>query len=286
MADVGARMIRRCRPLLGTFVDVSVDEAAAHAIDVAFLAIEQVQGLMSFHSETSDLARLRGADVGRVVEVDPATITTLRAALALYRATDGLFDMSIGRALVASGFLPHPEGMDLRRCTGTSADIEIVDDQHVRLHKLMLIDLGGIAKGYAVDCAVAALKAAGAAQGIVNAGGDLRVFGAQGFPIALRGADGSLAREIGLTNTAIASSSNLHTRRRLRGKETSPHIGAHHQPLLADHAVHCIAPDCLTADAMTKVALANPALAKLLLAEHGGEMIVTHHITMPQRFAA
>ena len=44
-------MVRRCRPLLGTFVDVSVDEAAAHAIDAAFTAVEKVQGLMSFHSD-------------------------------------------------------------------------------------------------------------------------------------------------------------------------------------------------------------------------------------------
>jgi thiamine biosynthesis lipoprotein ApbE len=41
----------------------------------------------------------------------------------------------------------------------------------------LIVDLGGIAKGFAVDRAVKALKCAGLASGVVNAGGDLRVFG-------------------------------------------------------------------------------------------------------------
>ena len=89
----------------------------------------------------------------------------LRAARELQQASDGVFDITLG------------SGPDGWRLVGRA------------LHKLrddVCFDLGGIGKGYAVDCAVQALRAQGCAAGWVNAGGDLRAFGAVELPIALR----------------------------------------------------------------------------------------------------
>ena len=78
------------------------------------------------------------------VAVDAQTVQVLRFALDLSRATDGLFDVTIGRQLVATKFLPRMTAHPLTYYNGTSADIEIVDESHVVCHRPMLIDLGGI----------------------------------------------------------------------------------------------------------------------------------------------
>ncbi|MFX6941407.1 FAD:protein FMN transferase, partial [Acinetobacter baumannii] len=87
---------------------------------------------------------MRAALPGHSVAVGRETVAVLRMALALHRATKGLFDVTIGRQLVSSGFLPRDSVEHLGRFRGTSADIAIVDDTHVRIGRRVLIDLGGI----------------------------------------------------------------------------------------------------------------------------------------------
>ena len=264
--------MRRCRPLLGTFVEVAVPKERAGAVDAAFAAVAHVHARMSFHEETSDLARLRRARAGEAVRVDRETVEVLRTAIMLHDRSGGLVDVAIGAKLVAAGFLPRPEGIDLRATTGTTADIEILDDTHVRCHRPMLIDLGGIAKGYAVDTASDALIEQGVPRAIVNAGGDLRVIGSEPEIIHLRGADGVIDAAISLADGALASSCNAHLRRHRRGAEVAPHF-AGGRPVLAQEAVSVVAFRCIIADAMTKVALADPALARAMLAELGGAIV-------------
>ena len=69
--------VRRARPWLGTLVDIRVDgmesTSALRAIDAAFAEVAMVHRLMSFHSDDSDLARLRHASVGAAVRVNART---------------------------------------------------------------------------------------------------------------------------------------------------------------------------------------------------------------------
>lgn len=263
---------RRCRPLLGTFVTIEADGDVA-AIDRAFARIAHVHDRMSFHAGGSDLAALRTAPWGARVAVAAETVAVLRHAARLHAETDGLFDVTVARRLVAAGFLPRPAGIDLRRMTGTAADIEIDGDAHVRVHRPALIDLGGIAKGYAVDLAVAALVAGGAAQAIVDAGGDMRLFGPVPRQIGLRDADGIVRAAIETTDIAVATSSNRHLRRRHAGRAASPHVGLAGRPVLAEDSVTVLAEDCMTADAFTKIALADRARVLALLPRHGGALL-------------
>ena len=265
--------MRRARPWLGTVVEIACDDLPA--IEAGFAAIAHAHARMSFHETTSDLAALRDATPGSVVTVDVETVRVLRFALNLNRATNGLFDVTIGRQLVATKFLPHVSALALSRYNGNAADIEIVDDTHVICHRPMLVDLGGIAKGHAVDMAVAAMRAAGATHAIVNAGGDLRVFGPDAEAIWLRRGDGQLGGSLKVRNLAVASSSNLLFRRTSRGAEHSPHIGLAGKAMFTDQTITVTAPMCICADAMTKVAMADAALAKRLLAPVGGAVIVT-----------
>jgi FAD:protein FMN transferase len=258
--------ITRCRPLLGTFVEIT---ASGAGIDAAFAAIAHVHDRMSFHEAGSDLAAIRRARAGDVVAVDPETIAVLRMAQALFAATDGLFDVGVGGELVRSGFLPG-EGLDPDAYPGTAADLAIEDDRHVRVIRPVLVDLGGIAKGHAVDRAVETLVAAGEPLGLVNAGGDLRGFGPVDWPIGLNDADGVVRVGVAIRDGALASSANLLNRR----PGGTPHIGRGRRPVWADYRVTVAAETCIVADAMTKVAMVDPDLADSVLQTYGGQVLV------------
>lgn len=266
-------MLTRCRPLLGTFVEITVPDEAASAIDAAFAVIARVQSLMSFHDDGSDLARIRQAQPGEAVEIAPETAEVLRIAQVLHRASGGLFDVTVGRELVRGGFLPKPRLRPHLSRWGTGADIEIIDTHHVRCTRPVLIDLGGIAKGYAVDCAITALQQAGAREGLVNAGGDMRMFGGRAWPVALRDADDEVRQEIRLTDRAIASSANLGNRHRRWGRLLTPHIGFDRKAMVCKERVTVVADRCVMADAMTKIAMADRGLAQCLLAPHNGYVL-------------
>lgn len=137
----------------------------------------------------------------------------------------------------------------------------------------MLIDLGGIAKGFAVDRAVAELQATGVSEGLVNAGGDLRVFGARDWTVGLRDGDGTVRERIVLADCAIASSANMGSTHRRLGRLRTPHIGAGRAPLAVPTRVSVIAPRCVIADALTKVAIAAPANAQRIAASYGARIL-------------
>ncbi len=266
-------LVRRARPWLGTIVEIGVSAEHESAIEAGYVEITRIHRLMSFHEATSDLAKLREAKAGALVEVDADTVTVLRVAADLHKSTDGLFNIAIGRQLVRTRFLPRMGADHLGQYIGDASDIEIVDDRHVRLHRRTLIDFGGIAKGYAVDCAVAVLQAASVPTGVVNAGGDLRVFGDAPMPIEVRAAQGGYSAAFAVQNIAVASSENSRTRRNVQGQILTPHIGRDNRPATIDQTVTVTASTCVMADAMTKVAMVDPDLADRLLAAHGGQVV-------------
>jgi thiamine biosynthesis lipoprotein len=134
----------------------------------------------------------------------------------------------------------------------------------------MRLDLGGIAKGYAVDRATAELLAAGMDNTLVNAGGDLRIAGHWSREVLLRDPrpphQGS--QQLTLHNAALATSAAYYSRRRLPRGEVSalvnPRCGT---PYIEDGTASVQAADCMSADALTKVVLfAPPRVAECALA--------------------
>ncbi|MDE1915890.1 MAG: FAD:protein FMN transferase [Sphingomonadales bacterium] len=266
-------LVTRCRPLLGTFVEITTPDGHGEAVNAAFDMIAHIHARMSFHEPASDLAAIRNALPGERIAVDQETVEVLRTALALHEATNGLFDIAVGRKLVRRGFLPRGDIGPLRQFDGTAADITIEDDKHVSLKRRMLVDLGGIAKGYAVDRAVEVIARQGVPFGLVNAGGDLRAFGPIEWNIGLRDADDLVRSSITIRHCAMASSANLGNRRRLRGSQHTPHIGRNGQPVLAEQRTTVMAEWCVIADAMTKVAMVDPDLADTILSEFKGHIL-------------
>ena len=83
--------MHRCRPLLGTFVEVTA--ATAAAIDAAFAAVAHIHALMSAHEPDSDLSRInRFAHLGPV-EISDETREVLERALHWWRLSGGSFDI-------------------------------------------------------------------------------------------------------------------------------------------------------------------------------------------------
>lgn len=247
-----AERVTRCRPLLGTFVEITGCESA---IDAGFDAIERAHLLMSAHEPDSDLSRINRYAHEEPVEVDTWTAAVLERALFWSRNSEGGFDVvAAGSAAIASGYLPLHRGQP-RPAAAHWTWIEICG-RTVRLLKPACIDLGGIAKGFAVDRAVAAMKAAGCKAGLVNAGGDIAGFGPQPWPIqVVQPADRRAIANVAVSNGAIATSSVL------------PDGTAGHLLRLAGDRVSATvcAPSAMDADALTKVVLSgSPAAARCL----------------------
>src|SRR5262245_60276038 len=182
MATVSDK-IRRAKPLLGTFVVIEVTAADKlemnAAINVAFEAIADVHRLMSFHEPCSDIGRLNREACHWPVKVHEWTFQVLEAAIELHAISNGIFDVTVAPALQATGLLPRPQAQPAGVFDARSCDaIELLPDRMVRFRKPRItVDLGGIAKGFAVDRAVEVLRRFNIVGGVVNAGGDLAVFG-------------------------------------------------------------------------------------------------------------
>ena len=234
-----SRMLRRARPLLGTLVEVGADASLIDAdfnalFDAAFEEIAAVQHALSRFDPASEVARFNAMARPGAMRVGAHAQVVLGAAQRLHDESGGLFDITQGRA-----------------AAGWSLD----GDKLIKRDAATRIDLGGIAKGHAVDRAIQALQRAGAAAGWVNAGGDLRAFGAARLAVLLRDEQQGEVREFGtLRDAAFATSHGAPgSRSRLHGAAGTVHVSVS-------------APQCLWADALTKIVAASGDAAHPLLA--------------------
>lgn len=235
---------RRARPLLGTLVEIGVgaDDTCGHAtLDAAFAVVGQVQACLSRFDADSDIARFHALRRGDSLMLRRQALDVLTAACQLQQASHGAFDISLGSA---------PLGW------------RVEGDRLIKLSDDVRLDLGGIGKGYAVDCAVDALIAQGARSGWVNAGGDLRAFGAAELSIQLRDERAGGVRPFAsLRDGAFATSRfDPRSRSRLARGNRGPATSAH---------VSVAATRCLWADALTKVVAVSGDAAHPLLARFG-----------------
>ena len=256
---------RRAKPWLGTLVEIAIEtpsEAAfLHTTELAFARVAQIHRAMSFHEPGSDVCGIARAPAGVSLQVSADTARVLRLAVDIELRSGGLFNAAIAPSLVASGRLPRPPGAQAARAGTLAEGIEWLDERRLRVREPVWIDLGGIAKGYAVDCAVIALEAAGVTSGLVNAGGDMRAFGPAAHPVHLRFADGLRPVAL-LQDAALAASCNAEGDDATMARNTSPHIDPRSGcSVRSPNSVVVQAYSAAVADALTKVALLCPATA-------------------------
>lgn len=165
-----------------------IDDAVGAKIDRAFAEIRRLEGLMTTWRPDSEISRINAAAGRSAVAVSPEVFEVIQASLDYSRRSDGVFDISYYGLKGLWHFdddlraeLPDPAELKRR--------LPLINWRQIRLNKQartvmlgkpgMAINLGGIGKGYAVDAAVRVLRSQGLRNGMVQAGGDLMLFGSK-----------------------------------------------------------------------------------------------------------
>jgi thiamine biosynthesis lipoprotein len=275
--------MRRARALLGTIVEITAEgalDSLPAAIDAAFASIEEVQRLMSFHDPKSDVSRINGAEAGQRLSIHPRTFNVIKFARQLSDLSGGTFDITMAPVLVENGFLPRGRPHEPIPFGATYLDLELLPGSQVRWRRKGWIDLGGVAKGYAVDCAIATLRSHDhVTTAIVNAGGDLRCFG-EAQPIHIRHPNTpAVLMHLGwLGDAALASSAGYFSGIEVDGCRIDPLVDPKRRRCASwDASISVAAPDAMSADALTKVIRLMPGFAPELLDRFGAQAIVIDH---------
>jgi len=178
------------RLVMGTFARIvavaSDSNTAKRCIEAAFTEIEKVDELMSDYKSDSQICQVNRDGFRRAVAVSESTYEVLQRAVEFSKLTGGAFDVTVGplvdlfRSAEKNQVAPGEEEIAEAKLKVGFEKLKL-DDQN-RTVKFtvdgMRLDLGGIAKGYAVDKAVEAMQRARAVGGMVDLGGDIRCFGA------------------------------------------------------------------------------------------------------------
>lgn len=207
---------------MGTSVEIVLvggnEETAKKAGLQAFQEIKRIERLMSPWIEFSDVVHLNQSAGREWVKVSPETFEVIRKAQEIFELSEGGFDITIGplthlwRMAREKGVPPSTE--EVKKVLDLVNFKNVLMDSKGNIflkEKGMAIDLGGIAKGYAVDRGFELLRALGYKDLIVNAGGDLRVGGLKnGQPWTIGIQDPRLSQKImakiSVSDTAVATS--------------------------------------------------------------------------------
>jgi len=271
------------------------EQKAKKAINEAFAAIAQVNNLLSSYVASSEVSRLNRSG-GRECHISGQTAAVLRRALEISDLTGGAFDITAGpliklwkKPIKAAEHLrtgqPGPQPK-LPGKNAVAAARKLIGYKRLTVRPNsakfdapgMSVDLGGIAKGYAVDKAIEALRANGIRAALVDAGGDGYALGTRpdGTPwrIAVQKPDDETGERLPgilrLANTAYATSGDYEQYAEIDGVRyahiVDPRTG---QAARVAASVTVIAPDCTTADALaTGISVLGPkdgvAVAKKL----------------------
>lgn len=220
-AGVRAEWILRETPIMGTRCAVEIwspDRARGEAlIEQVFEEMRRVDRLMSHYKPDSQLSQINARAAREPVRVDPELYRLIQASLDVSRRTDGAFDITYASVGYRYDFRARR-----RPDAGTIAsELPGIDWRHVELSPADFsvrftrpgtrIDLGGIAKGYAVDRGIAILRAGGIERAMVNAGGDTRILGDRfdkPWMVGIRNPDDArgVALRVPLSDAAISTS--------------------------------------------------------------------------------
>jgi thiamine biosynthesis lipoprotein len=186
-AAAQAEWFRREDAIMGTriYVELWLDDAAQGeaAVAAVIASMHEVDAMMSTYKPESQLSRVNARAALEPVKVDRELFEVIRASLEFSRITGGAFDVTYASV----GYLYDYRARQRPSEAQIAQALPGVDWRNVRLDPAALtvrfekpgmrIDLGGIAKGYAVDRAIGKLQARGVAHAVVSAGGDSRIIG-------------------------------------------------------------------------------------------------------------
>lgn len=264
-------MHRRVLKLMGNRFEITVvheDAAWAQArIDDAIAEIRRIERLLTTFNEESETNRINRYAGIMPVKVSDEIIALIQRANRISRLTQGAFDITYG------GVDKSLWNFDTHMTALPDADtarkmVKLINFRHVIVdetagtiflkEKGMRIGFGGIGKGYAAECAKKTLQRLGVSSGIVNAAGDLSVWGhqpnGQAWTVGIANPDHvqRLFSSLQLSDMAIATSGNYEKYVFIGGKRYShtidPRTGL---PVSGIKSVSILCPNAEIADALT-----------------------------------
>ena len=249
---------------LRVVVPADRDDAAAAALTGAEEALRDADRAMSTYISSSGLSRLNASTPGEPVFLGADILAVLNLSRQFTDLTDGAFDPTYSPVFLRwkhsarQGRLPTPEELAAADEASGWRRFEIQHDAVLRLHEDARIDLGGIAKGWAVDRAIDAMRRAGVTGALVNVGGDMRCFGdnvhGQPWRVGIENPfipdKGRFVGALVIRDAAVCTSGNYRRFSEIDGERYShivdPRTG---RPVDAAPSVTVIAPSAAAADA-------------------------------------
>ncbi len=182
---------KESRVLMDTYCTITVvassSDKAAESINAGFAEIEKLDGLLNFFSDESEVAAINKASKDSPARVSSETLEMLEMALNISKATSGAFDPTVAPLMGLWKFPKNRTDHDIPSDISVNNARALVDFRKIVINsetfevyldmKGMKIDLGGIAKGYAADKAVDALRKNGIKAALVAVAGDIRGYG-------------------------------------------------------------------------------------------------------------
>ena len=256
----------------------------AETVEAAFEEIDRIDAQMSNYKAESELSQVNREAASRPVQVEPSLFALIQKSLQYSKDTGGAFDVTVGPLMKAWGFF-RGEGR-VPSAEEIHAVLAHVGYQHVNLDPSsrtihfdvpgIELDLGGIAKGYAVDRAVAILRENGINAALVSSGmSSIYALGTppneEGWKIILRDPfDSAVAADIVyLKNFSMSTSGNYNKFFKLGGKTYShimdPHTGMPVENMLSTTVFVANATD---SDALSKLYVLGAGGSRPYLAAH------------------
>ena len=224
-------------PIMGTVCELKFwasPELASKAADEATAAIREVESVCSVFDKGSELYRLNESAFDAPFKCSPMLWDVLSHARRFNTMSDGAFDITVKPLMILWGFYRKrgelPSRQEIEEAKKTVGMDKLVFDDAAHTVKFavkgMGLDLGGVAKGYALDVAAGRVLALGARRGIINLGGNMRCLplpppGRDAYTIGVRNPFDTKAiiGEIKLLNCCVGTSGDY---------ERYVVIGGHH----------------------------------------------------------
>lgn len=228
------------RVVMGTFANitaVAADSKTARAcVEAAFAQLKRVDEVMSDYKADSQLSQVNRDAFKEPVPVNDDLFEVLRIAAEYSKQTGGAFDITVGPIVdlwrQAEEIKHLPTEAELAQARSKVGFEKLILNQAEKTVRFevdgMRLDLGGIAKGYAIDLAVEAMQKAGAIGGLIDVGGDVRCFGPpsdnkESWLVGLQDptVEGQLLLVLKLRDMAVATSGGYRRFAEVDGKKYS-----------------------------------------------------------------
>jgi FAD:protein FMN transferase len=240
------------------------EKQAENAARAAFRRFAELDSMMSDYKPDSELNRLSDRAGGSPVQVSGELFFVLWRAQQIAERSQGAFDVTVGNLVQlwrkARKTLVFPSQVELKEAFALTGWRKMTLNESKQTVQLavpgMRLDLGGIAKGYAGDCAIKVLRRHGIRSALVSAGGDIVVSDAppnqQGWRVQIDNPEPNTPKEIFVANRAVSTSGDRFQFVEFDGKRYSHVVDPRTGLGLTEHWMGTVtSPDGITSDSLS-----------------------------------